>query len=28
MDLVTHCEEAVGKSNCEEIDQILDIYLK
>ena len=28
MDLVTHCEEAVGKSNCEEIDQILQVYLK
>jgi len=28
MDLVTHCEEAIGKSNCEEIDQILETYLK
>jgi DNA polymerase-1 len=28
MDLVTHCEEAVGNSNCEQINQILELYLK
>lgn len=28
MDLVTHCEEAVGKSNCEQINTILANYLK
>jgi DNA polymerase-1 len=27
MDLVTHCREAVGKSNCEQIDKILEGYL-
>jgi len=26
MDLVTHCEEAVGVDNCKEIDQILELY--
>ena len=26
MDLVTHCEEAVGSENCKEIDQILELY--
>lgn len=28
MDLVTHCEEAVGASNCEQINIILTEYLK
>ena len=28
MDLVTHCEEAIGQSNCQEIDQTLELYLK
>lgn len=28
MDLVTHCEEAVGPDNCKEIDQILELYTK
>lgn len=28
MDLVTHCEEAVGDSNCEQINIILTEYLK
>jgi 5'-3' exonuclease len=28
MDLVTHCEEAVGVANCQEIDTILELYLK
>lgn len=26
MDLITHCEEAVGVDNCKEIDQILELY--
>jgi 5'-3' exonuclease len=28
MDLVTHCEEAVGVDNCKEIDNILENYTK
>ncbi len=28
MDLVTHCEEAVGPDNCKEIDNILENYTK
>ena len=28
MDLVTHCEEAVGTQNCEQINEILELYLK
>ncbi len=28
MDLVTHCEEAVGADNCKEIDNILETYTK
>lgn len=28
MDLVTYCEEAIGETNCKEIDQILKEYLK
>jgi 5'-3' exonuclease len=28
MDLVTHCEEAVGAENCQTIDQILETYTK
>lgn len=28
MDLVTHCQEAVGKANCQEIDTILELYTK
>jgi 5'-3' exonuclease len=28
MDLVTHCEEAVGTQNCQEINTILELYLK
>lgn len=28
MDLVTHCEEALGNDNCKQIDQILEAYLK
>lgn len=28
MDLVTHCEEAVGADNCKEIDNILENYTK
>ena len=28
MDLVTHCEEAVGVDNCKEIDNILEEYTK
>lgn len=27
MDLVTHCEEAIGVTNCEQIDNLLEIYL-
>lgn len=27
MDLVTHCQEAVGPENCKQIDQILEEYL-
>jgi len=26
MDLVTHCEEAVGEANCQQINEILEIY--
>jgi len=26
MDLVTHCEEALGPANCQQIDQILELY--
>lgn len=28
MDLVTHCSEALGDTNCKQIDQILENYLK
>jgi 5'-3' exonuclease len=28
MDLVTHCEEAVGVDNCKTIDNILENYTK
>jgi DNA polymerase-1 len=28
MDLVTHCEEAVGVDNCKQIDNILETYIK
>jgi len=28
MDLVTHCSEALGDTNCKQIDQILEDYLK
>lgn len=28
MDLVTYCHEAIGESNCQEIDQTLELYLK
>lgn len=28
MDLVTHCEEAVGEDNCKQIDNILEEYAK
>jgi 5'-3' exonuclease len=28
MDLVTHCEEAVGTANCQQINTILELYLK
>lgn len=28
MDLVTHCSEALGGTNCKQIDQILENYLK
>lgn len=28
MDLVTHCEEAVGVDNCKQIDNILEEYVK
>lgn len=28
MDLVTHCQEAVGEANCQEIDTILELYTK
>jgi 5'-3' exonuclease len=28
MDLVSYCEEAIGKENCEDIDRILGEYLK
>jgi len=28
MDLVTYCAEAIGESNCQEIDQTLELYLK
>lgn len=28
MDLVTHCEEAVGVDNCKQIDSILEEYVK
>jgi 5'-3' exonuclease len=28
MDLVTHCEEAIGEENCKQIDETLDLYLK
>jgi 5'-3' exonuclease len=28
MDLVTHCEEAVGVDNCKQIDSILETYIK
>jgi 5'-3' exonuclease len=28
MDLVTHCEEAVGETNCQEINTILELYTK
>jgi 5'-3' exonuclease len=28
MDLVTHCQEAVGAANCQEINTILELYTK
>lgn len=28
MDLVTHCEEALGDENCKQINEILELYLK
>lgn len=28
MDLVTHCEEAIGPENCKQINEILELYLK
>jgi hypothetical protein len=28
MDLVTHCREAIGESNLNQIDQTLELYLK
>ena len=28
MDLVTYCADAIGTQNCQEIDQILEIYTK
>lgn len=28
MDLVTHCEEAIGEANCQTINQVLETYLK
>ena len=28
MDIVTHCSEALGDTNCKQIDQILENYLK
>jgi len=28
MDLVTHCREAIGETNINQIDQILELYLK
>lgn len=27
MDLVTHCQEAIGPENCQQINEILDLYL-
>jgi hypothetical protein len=27
MDLVTHCEEAIGEENCKNINKIMDFYL-
>lgn len=27
MDLVTHCHEALGESNCKQIDEILELYV-
>ncbi len=27
MDLVTHCAEAIGEENCEQIDEVLELYL-
>ena len=27
MDLVTHCEEALGAENCKQIDEILNLYV-
>lgn len=28
MDLITHCEEAIGEDNCKQINEILELYLK
>ena len=28
MDLITHCEEAIGEENCKTIDKMLEDYLK
>ena len=28
MDLVTFCDEAIGVQNCEQIDNLLELYLK